>query len=115
MLLDKLVDIRSAKADDTDGSITESAYAVEFREFGLDVAALAPADVGMKIKARPPNVVLGLAAALDDWAAMRRDLRHDVTGARGLTDVVREVDPDPWRTELRRPWINRTSRSGWPR
>ena len=36
-LLDRLVDIRSAKADDPDGSETDAAYADAFREAGLDL------------------------------------------------------------------------------
>ncbi len=71
-LLDRLVDIRTAKADDPDGSATDAAYADAFREAGIDLATLPPAEAGAKIKARPPSVALALAAALDDWAAMRR-------------------------------------------
>ena len=38
-LLDRLVDIRSAKADDPDGSATDAAYADAFGEAGMDLAA----------------------------------------------------------------------------
>ena len=44
-LLDRLVDIRSAEADDRGGWGTDAAYAEAFREAGLDVAAL-PAERG---------------------------------------------------------------------
>ena len=54
----KLVDIRSAKADDPDGSETDAAYAGAFHDAGLDLAALPPAEAGAKIKARPPGVAL---------------------------------------------------------
>jgi serine/threonine-protein kinase len=101
VLHDRLVDIRSAKADDPDGSATDAAYADAFREAGLDLATLAPAEAGAKIKARPPAVALALAAALDDWAAVRRGLRNDVTGAARLTPVALAADPDPWRNDLR--------------
>ena len=37
-LLDRLVDIRSAQADDPDGSATDAAYADAFREAGIDLA-----------------------------------------------------------------------------
>ena len=67
-LLDKLIDIRSAKADDRDGSATDAAYAAAFREAGIDVAALPPAEAGARIRARPATVAVALAAALDDWA-----------------------------------------------
>ncbi len=52
-LLAKLVDIRSAKADDPDGTATDANYADAFREAGIDIAALPPAEAGAKIQARP--------------------------------------------------------------
>ena len=54
-LLDGLIDIRSAKEDDDDGSITDADYAEAFRKDGIDVAALPPAEAGARIKARPPR------------------------------------------------------------
>ncbi len=105
-LLDKLVDIRSAKADDLDGSATDAAYAGAFRDAGLDLAALPSAEAGAKIKARPPSIAPVLAAALDDWSAVRRSavrrgLRKDPTGANRVDEVARVADPDPWRNDLR--------------
>ena len=96
-LLDRLVDIRSAKADDPDGSATDAAYADAFQEAGIDLAALPPAEAGARIKARPPATALALAAALDDWAAVRRRSRGDRIGAKRLSDAARAADPDPWR------------------
>ena len=81
-LLDRLVDIRSAEADDPDGSETDAAYAEAFREAGIDLASLPPAEAGAKIKARPPSVATALAAALDDWAAIRRSKRKDAARRR---------------------------------
>ena len=80
-LLDRLVDIRSAKADDPDGSATDADYGAAFREAGVDLSTLAPTEAGAKIKARPPGVALALAAALDDWAVVRRFLLKDIEGA----------------------------------
>jgi eukaryotic-like serine/threonine-protein kinase len=100
-LLDRLVDIRSARGDDLDGSRSEADYAVAFRDAGLDLSALPPAEAGAKIKARPPGVALSLAAALDDWSAVRRGFRKDPTGAARLDEVSRLADPDPWRNDLR--------------
>ncbi len=105
-LLDRLVDIRSAKADDRDGSETDAAYAGAFRDAGLDLAALAPAEAGARIKARPPGVALAIAAALDDWSAVRRGLRGDRAGANRLAEVARVADPDPWRNDLRAALAN---------
>jgi tetratricopeptide (TPR) repeat protein len=100
-LLDKLVDIRSATADDLDGSATDASYADAFRAAGIDVLALPPGEAGLRIKARSTAVATSLAAALDDWATLRRGRRKDLTGANRLTTVAREADPDPWRNQLR--------------
>jgi len=101
-LLDRLVDIRSAEADDRDGSDTDHSYAEAFREAGIDFAGLPPAEAGAKIKARPPSVTLALSAALDDWAAIRRGKMNDAAGAARLSEAARVADPDPWRIELRK-------------
>jgi len=100
-LLDRLVEIRSAKADDPGGSATDAAYAEAFREYGIDLGKLAPAEAAAKIKALPPSVVPGLTAALDDWAAIRRGRRRDAVRAALLSRVAQIADPDPWRNELR--------------
>ena len=99
--LNKLVDIRSAKADDPNGSTSEADYAKAFREAGIDVSTLSPGEAGARIKARPAAVAIALAAALDDWASVRRDRRHDTTGASRLTAAARDADPDLWRNQLR--------------
>jgi serine/threonine protein kinase/Flp pilus assembly protein TadD len=98
-LLDRLVEIRSAKADDPSGSATDAAYAASFREAGIDLAKLTPAEAAAKIKARPTSVAPGLTAALDDWAAIRRG--KNAAEAAQLSAVARVADPDPWRNELR--------------
>jgi len=100
-LLARLVDSRGAKADDPDGSVSDAAYEDAFREAGIDIAALPPAESGPKIRARPPAVRVALAAALDDWAAVRRGPRVDHAGALRLTEAARLADPDPWRNRLR--------------
>jgi serine/threonine-protein kinase len=100
-LLDRLAEIRSAEADDPGGSATDAAYAQVFREAGIDLAKLTPAEAAGKIKARPPSVVPGLTAALDDWAAMRRGRRRNPEGAALLSRVAQLADPDPWRNDLR--------------
>ena len=56
--LDRLVDIRSAEADDPDGSDTDAAYTEAFHEAGIDLADMSPAEAGAKIKARPASVAL---------------------------------------------------------
>src|SRR5262249_25069957 len=98
-LLDKLVEIRSAKAEDREGSATDAAYTAAFRDAGIDVAALPAAEVGAKVKGRP--VAVALAAALDDWASVRREQLRDRAGAERLSLAASVADADPWRTRLR--------------
>ena len=101
ILLDKLVDIRSSRSDDPDGSRADADYARAFHEAGIDVAGLPPAEAGARIKARPAAVARAIAAALDDWASVRRSLRRDQHGALRLAAVANAIDPAPWRVGLR--------------
>ncbi len=48
-----------------------------------------------------PTVATALAAAVDDWAAIRRDRRKDRAGAAALAALARAADPDDWRNRLR--------------
>ncbi len=100
-LLSKLIDIRSANGDDPDGSASDAAYADAFREAGVDLATLPPAEAGARIKARPATVAVPLAAALDHWAAVRRGRRLNQGGAERLAQAARNADPEPWRNRLR--------------
>jgi uncharacterized delta-60 repeat protein len=103
--LAKLVDIRSAKADDPDGSETDMAYTDVFREAGIDVDALAPADASAKIRARPASVASVLVAALDDWALSRRKARPKAQEAwKRLVAAARAADPEPLRNRMRELW-----------
>jgi eukaryotic-like serine/threonine-protein kinase len=100
-LLDKLFEIRSATEDDPDSSVTDTAYAYAFREAEIDALAMPPTEFGARIKALPATVAVTLSAALDDWARVRRDKRHDRPGALRLSQAARAADPDPWRDRLR--------------
>jgi serine/threonine-protein kinase len=100
-LLDKLIDIRSAQADDPDGSVADADYAAAFREAGLDVTALPSAEAAARMTARPARVAASLAAALDDWASVRRGRLRDEAGASQLTQIARVADPDSWRIQFR--------------
>jgi tetratricopeptide (TPR) repeat protein len=104
-LLDAVVDIRSAKADDRDGSASDAAYAAAFREAGYDVDAIGPEAASARIRSRPAGVARALAAALDDWAGERRRSRPRVAAAsKRLVDTARAADPDPTRDRLRALW-----------
>ena len=83
-LLDRLVDIRSALADDRDGWRTDAEYAEAFREAGIDLAA--PDEAAKRIRERPPEQASALANAVDDWAAVRRDRKKDGAGAVALSE-----------------------------
>jgi eukaryotic-like serine/threonine-protein kinase len=101
-LMGRLVDIRSAEADDPGGWNTDAAYADAFREAGLDVSALSAEEAAKRIRARPPEVATALAIAVDDWAASRRDRKKDRIGAAALSALAGAADPDAWRLDLRR-------------
>jgi serine/threonine-protein kinase len=104
-LLRAVVDIRSAEADDPDGSISDADYARAFRNAGLDVDTLGPDAAGAKIRTRPPGVALAVAAALDDWTNQRRRVRpKDETGWGRLSATARAVDRDETRDRLRAIW-----------
>jgi eukaryotic-like serine/threonine-protein kinase len=104
-LRERLVDIRSAEADDQDGSTSDMAYASAFRDAGYDVDVLGAQAAGALIKARPSGVSLALAAALDDWSLARRKARPTEKNAwTRLVATAREADPDPLRDRLRQVW-----------
>jgi tetratricopeptide (TPR) repeat protein len=111
-MLDRLVDIRSAKSDDPDGNATDAAYADAFKERGIDLTALPPAAAGKQIKARPPATAQALAVALDDWAAVRWRRRGDRPGAQRLSEAARVADPNPWRRDLRAALYHADSSAG---
>ncbi len=112
-LLDRVVDIRSAEFDDPDGSISDRNYADAFRDAGMDLEALPPAEAGARIKARTPVVAIELAGALDDWAAIRRGKRGNATAALRLSEVASIADPDPWRvSSYAPPWFSPTRPPG---
>ena len=100
-LLDRVVAIRAAEADDPDGSITDHDYAEAFRAAGIDFGSPKAAEAGAKIKARPPSVALALATALDDWADICRTKRGTGRDWLALIEAARVADPDPWRNALR--------------
>jgi tetratricopeptide (TPR) repeat protein len=100
-LLDHLVDIRSAEIDDLSGIGSDTAYTTAFRDAGIDLDSIKPEQAVEYIKSRPPTTAAAMAMALDDWAAVRRDLRLNAPGAKRVEVVARLADPDPWRNKLR--------------
>jgi hypothetical protein len=115
ILLDKLVDIRSARADDPDGSATDAAYADAFQDAGLDLSVLPTAEAGAKIVARPLGVALALAAALDDWSADWPRSPDWPTPTPGATTSAPRWPWRPRRVANRRcrPWPGPPSSTNW--
>jgi tetratricopeptide (TPR) repeat protein len=104
-LIRATVDIRSAEADDPNGSASDAGYARAFHDAGIDVDALGSQAAAAKIRARPAGVTPALAAALDDWANQRRKARpKDSEGWRRLIAAARAADPDKIRDRLRETW-----------
>ena len=100
-LMDDFVDIRSAKADDPDGSATDAACAEAFRAAGIDVDVRPASDAGAAIAARPAPVASAMVAALDNWTAIRREREPGGESWGRLIAVARAADADPVRDELR--------------
>jgi eukaryotic-like serine/threonine-protein kinase len=101
LLVDRLVEIRSSAADDETGAATEAGYVRAFRDAGLDLASLPPAQAGAQIIGLRPSLAFALALALDDWAAVLRGKRWNPGGAARLSEVASVADPDEWRRSLR--------------
>jgi tetratricopeptide (TPR) repeat protein/serine/threonine protein kinase len=100
----RLEEVRLLGSDVKDGRFDLEAedhgYAAAFRDYGIDVEALAPSAAAERIGARAIRVEL--AAALDGWARKRRAVPKE--GGKSWQDllaVARTADPDPWRTALR--------------
>ena len=96
-LVERLIEIHSDFAVHLDYAKMDAQYVAAFRDIGVDVDALDPADAGARIAARPDAAEL--LGALDQWIFARR--RRNPAGARRLVAVSRAADPDPWRSRLR--------------
>ena len=101
VLLERLVDIRSTRAEDSDDSNLDAAYEEAFRTAGYDLKTQPAEAAGRRALARPRAVAQALAAAIDELAADRRDSGDDRADATRLFEVARVADPDPWRNDLR--------------
>ncbi len=94
-LVDRLVDIRSARADDPDGSATDAAYAAAFAAARIDPAGGDPAGAGAAVARRPRPVAAALVAGLDHWSDAKGP------GWARVLAAARAADPDPDRDALR--------------
>jgi tetratricopeptide (TPR) repeat protein len=100
-LLERLVDIRGAQADDQDGSATDAAYADAFGGAGIEPDRGDPAGAGSRVARRPGPVAAALVAALDHWAALRRVRDPKGPGWARVLAAARAADRDPDRDALR--------------
>src|SRR5262249_47234994 len=117
-MLERLAAARDRKADLQDGdydrvhaqarhgivfgfAAATAAYAEAFREYGIDVLALDPAEAADRVRARA--IRADLITALDDWLSLEADrpLEVDRPEARRLPGVVRAAASDPPRARRR--------------
>jgi tetratricopeptide (TPR) repeat protein len=101
----RLEDIRLQTSASAEGNFdfaqADRAYAQAFREFGIDVARLAPHEAAERLRMK--RIRVELAAALDDWAtACRKARKQGDTTWRRILAVACALDPDASRVELRR-------------
>jgi tetratricopeptide (TPR) repeat protein len=87
----------------------DAAFARAFREFGIDVDALAPAEAAARIARSSIHAVL--IKALDEWGPRRRE-EASLRGATNpdwtkLIEIARLADPDPWRNRCREAVLRR--------
>jgi tetratricopeptide (TPR) repeat protein len=102
--IDRLEQIRMKRAITADSKDTQRQYARAFRDYGVDVEALA-AEVSIERLKAHPLLVVPLAAALDDWVRLLLiGSERDAAGWKPLVAVARGIDPEPLRDRLRSIW-----------
>jgi tetratricopeptide (TPR) repeat protein/serine/threonine protein kinase len=82
---------------DNDRKRMHAAYAAAFAWYGLDVDRLDPGEAAARMRAR--SIRPQLAAALDQWAFIRKSLK--LPGVSRLLAASRAADPDQARDRLR--------------
>jgi tetratricopeptide (TPR) repeat protein len=98
--LERLASIHTDIAQHLDNVRADREYTTVFRENGLDVDRLSPADAGPRIAASP--IAAEMVDSLDHWAFVRRVANpRNASKARHLSTVAKAADPDPWRCRLR--------------
>jgi serine/threonine protein kinase/tetratricopeptide (TPR) repeat protein len=109
LLVQRLDEIRLRRSQgldyQSDNEAADREYAEAFREHGIDVEKLSPAQAAETIRSRA-GITVALAVALDDWAYVR-SCRGDMAGDAALTEVALAADPDPFRRRLREAVLRR--------
>jgi serine/threonine-protein kinase len=100
-MVERLAEIHADISVHGDPKLRDEQYAAAFRDYGIDLEALDPAEAGARIAARP--IAIELAGGLENWAHNRRARLspRDFAGARRLLAIANVADPDPWRIQLR--------------
>ncbi|HZN66213.1 MAG TPA: tetratricopeptide repeat protein [Tepidisphaeraceae bacterium] len=112
--LDRLEQIRMQKAELVDGKLDDAGadreYARAFREYGVNVDALAIETSIDRLKTRP-TLAIPLATTLDCWHLVRWRLGSpsDTASSGRLLALARAIDPEPQRDWLRSSW----DKPGW--
>jgi tetratricopeptide (TPR) repeat protein len=98
-LLERLEAIRIGLGEHWDAKRADADYAAAFRDAGMDLDRLDPAEAGalLRRRFRPAE----LASFLDDWAAVRLEAGRAEADRRRLMEAARAADPDPWRDAVR--------------
>ncbi len=88
-MLARLAGIRATSSDDVlELSAIDTEYTHAFAEYGVNVDEIPVVESAAKLRAWPVATTLELAAALDDWASVRRRVTHR---------------PEDWKRCLRSP------------
>jgi serine/threonine-protein kinase len=99
-LRQQVVEIR-ANQEDVGREGTDAAYATAYRDAGLDLEALEPAEFGRRLQQQGEAAVIELSAFLDDWSAVRRQAARPAAAWRRPLEAARLADPEPYRDRIR--------------
>jgi serine/threonine protein kinase/Tfp pilus assembly protein PilF len=82
------------------GRAQDAHFAGEFRDIGIDLDALEPAEAAAQLGRT--NIGPALVQALDQWAALRMRARGgDDPFWKKLVEIARQADSDDWRNRFR--------------
>jgi serine/threonine-protein kinase len=99
-LRQRLVEIR-ANHREVGPELTDAAYVEAFRAAELDLDSLSTSEAGSRLRQRPVAVVVELAAYLDHWSSVRREVNRPAPVWRKPMEVARAGDDDDYRDRLR--------------
>ncbi|MBL8896653.1 MAG: protein kinase [Planctomycetes bacterium] len=99
-MLETLERIREEMTRDFEWKEEDLRFTTAFREYGIDLDALPPAEAARRIQAS--EIASTLIEALDWWRWTRSgQFAPGSAEAQRLKDAVIAADPDPWRVRLR--------------